>query len=250
MSRVPRLRRVTPVLGALVLAGCGNLGTPDSASREGDEIVALWRPFVIIALCIAALIWGLVGWSVIRYRRRDDSIPGQRQSNIPLEVVYTGVPIVIVAVFFVFTLVVQDRVVGASADPDLTVDVTGFQWSWQFDYEDEGITVTGLPDDPPELVVPVDSTVRLNLRTEDVIHSIWVPEFLGKLDLIPRVDNELDVEVPEEGTWTGRCAEFCGLDHWRMSFTVRAVRQDEFEAWLEEAAAAEQPIVGTLEAGS
>jgi len=210
-------------------------------------MLSLWRPFVIVALCIAALIWGLVAWSVVRYRRRGDDLPTQRQENLPLEFVYTGVPIVIVAVFFGFTLVAQDRIVDTVDDPDLVVDVTGFQWSWQFDYADDGITVTGGPEAPPELVVPAGSTVRLNLRTDDVIHSIWVPEFLGKRDLIPRVDNEIDVEVTEEGVWTGRCAEFCGLDHWQMNFTVRAVSPDEFDAWADDARAADQPIVGALE---
>ena len=116
---------------------------------------------------------------------------------------------------FAFTLVAQERIVDVDDDPDLVVDVTGFEWSWQFDYPDDGVTVTGTPEQPPELVLPVGRTVRMNLRTEDVIHSFWVPEFLGKRDLIPRVDNEIDVTSPRKGTWTGRCAEYCGLDHWR-----------------------------------
>ena len=93
---------------------------------------------------------------------------------MPLEVVYTGIPIGIVAVFFAFTLVAQERIVDVDDHPDLVVDVTGFEWSWRFEYPDDDVTVSGTPDQPPELVLPVDTTVRLNLRTADVIHSIWV----------------------------------------------------------------------------
>jgi cytochrome c oxidase subunit II len=96
------------------------------------------------------------------------------------------------------------------------------------------VVVTGTYDDPPELVLPVGRTVRLNLETADVIHSFWVPDFLNKRDMLPDVENAIDVDVTEPGEWTGACAEFCGLDHYKMLFEVRAVPEDEFAAWLEE----------------
>jgi len=80
----------------------------------------------------------------------------------------------------------------------------------------------------------VDQTVRFDLVADDVAHSFWVPDFLEKRDLIPGVDNELDITPTRTGTFVGRCAEFCGLDHWRMGFTVRVVEPEEYEAWVEE----------------
>ena len=109
----------------------------------------------------------------------------------------------------------------------------GFQWQWQFRYLDEGFIITGDSEgDPPEMVVPVGSTIRLRLVANDVNHSFWVPRFLSKRDLIPGVRNVINVEVTERGTFTGRCAEFCGLDHWRMYFDVRSVDPAEYRTWV------------------
>ena len=82
------------------------------------------------------------------------------------------------------------------------------------------------------------SVVRFHLTTRDVVHSFWVPSFLSKRDTIQGVDNQMDVVVEQEGRWRGRCAEFCGLDHWKMLFDVRAVPDDEFAEWFEEARSA------------
>ena len=89
-----------------------------------------------------------------------------------------------------------------------------------------------MPGRPPTLVLPVDRTVRLKLIADDVIHSFWVPSFLEKRDLIPGVDNEIDVNVIEPGEWSGVCSEFCGLDHWKMNFSLRAVPPEEFDEWV------------------
>jgi cytochrome c oxidase subunit 2 len=88
------------------------------------------------------------------------------------------------------------------------------------------------------MVIPQGQTVRLELIANDVIHSFWVPEFLEKRDLIPEIDNEIDVVANETGTWQGRCAEFCGLDHWKMYFSVESVTPDEFDDWVSEQQAA------------
>jgi cytochrome c oxidase subunit 2 len=158
-------------------------------------------------------------------------VPAQREYNVPIEIVYTAIPIVIVAVIFGFNVFTENRVL-RQEDPDLVVEVTGFQWQWQFDYVDENVTITGETNRRPDLVLPVDQRVRFDLRSPDVIHSFWVPEFLQKLDVIPGVDNRMEVVPTREGSYVGRCAEFCGLDHWRMSFTVRIVSQPEFDDWL------------------
>jgi len=183
---------------------------------------------------VGGLVWALVVWSVLRYRRRNDDLPSQTPYNIPVEVVYTGVPLVIVAALFGLTVFTQESVTATDPDPDLVVEVTGFQWSWELSYPDLGVEVVSDGVDPPRMVLPVGATVRFELRTADVNHSLWVPEFLVKRDLIKGVDNTVDVEVREAGEWTGRCAEFCGLDHWKMYLDVAAVPRAEFDAWVEE----------------
>lgn len=217
-------------------SSCGGsrFWAPDPVTREGDRILRLWQGSTIAAICVGALVWGLLGYVVFTYRRRNDDVPRQNPYNVPVEVVYTVAPLVVVAVLFAFTVGTQQEVVSTSARPDLVVDVKGFQWQWQFHYPKEDITVTGTPGEPPTLVLPVGQTVTFRLETSDVVHSFWVPRFLSKRDLIPGVDNEVQVEVKEPGTWVGRCAEFCGLDHYKMNFSVRAVPVDEFGRWVAE----------------
>jgi cytochrome c oxidase subunit 2 len=232
------MRSGAVVTGLAFLAGaCGGAGLPDSASSQGDDVTSLWRVFLLVAGLIVALIWGLVAWCVVRYRRRDDDVPDQRQYAVPLEVVYTIAPLLLVAVLFVLSVQTEREVTDLTDDPDLVVDVLGFQWDWQFTYEGEDVRVAGVPGNRPVLRVPVGRTVRFELRSDNVIHSFWVPEFVTKRDMIPRVDNAIDIDVTRAGTWKGRCAEYCGLDHTIMDFTVEAMPADEFDAWLAKAAA-------------
>lgn len=187
---------------------------------------------MVAALAVGGLVSFLIVYSLVRFRRRNDQLPGQSSYNIPIEVVYTVAPLLVVAVLFAFTMATERKVTATTDDPDLVVDVVGFQWQWQFLYPDHNVSVIGGPDAPATLMLPVGRTVRLRLRSPDVVHSFWVPRFLSKRDLIPGMDNEIDVDVDEAGTWIGRCAEFCGLDHYRMNFSVKAVPAQEFDQWV------------------
>jgi cytochrome c oxidase subunit 2 len=232
-----RLARLgVAIVAPLGLAGCAAFGMPDSATEQGDTVLDLWSPTVVAALVVGCIVWGLITWSVIRYRKRNYTLPTQVEEHIPIEVAYTVVPIIIVVVLFVFGSLAYRDVSSTSGTPDQRVTVTGFQWSWQFAYEGTDVVIEGdgQDNDGPELVLPVGETTRLDLVSVDVAHSFWVPEFLSKTDLIPGVDNQVDVTPTQEGTFRGRCAEFCGLDHWRMYFQVRLVSAEEFDAWLAE----------------
>jgi cytochrome c oxidase subunit 2 len=230
--------RLIPLAAAAGLAaGCGRFGAPDPASEQGESILTLWRGFFIAALFVGALVWGLLIYVLLRWRRRGDTgdgdeLPSQNAYNIPLEIFYTAAPVVVVAVLFGVSWVTERDVNALTDDPAVRVEVVGFQWSWEFRYTDDDVVVTGEPGEPPELVLPVDQTTRLDLVSTDVAHSFWVPDFLSKRDLIPGVDNEIDITPTETGTFEGRCAEYCGLDHWRMYYSVRVVTQDDYDAWL------------------
>ena len=219
-------------------SGVPRFGAPDPVTADGDRILTLWQGSVVAALAVGALVWALLAWSIIRYRRRrgpDEGLPGQRSDNVPLEILYTLTPIAIVAVLFGFTVYTQEKVTEKAARPDVVVEAVGYQWQWQFRYPEEGVVVTGTTEDPrPTMVLPVGATVRLKLSTADVIHSFWVPRFLKKMDTIPGVDNEMDVVVEDPGVFPGRCAEFCGLDHARMDFRVEAVSPEAYRAWLDQ----------------
>jgi cytochrome c oxidase subunit 2 len=212
---------------------------PDPVTEQADRLLSLWWTSNYLALAVAAVVVGLILFVTARFRagRHDDGRPvSETTHNVPAEVLYTVAPLAVVAVLFGLTLATQGAVSTGATDgpPDLEVEVTGFTWQWQFRYPEQDVVVVGTYEDPPELVLPVGRTTRLHLLTTDVVHSFWVPEFLTKRDLIPGVRNDIDVHVREPGRWIGRCAEFCGLDHHRMRFAVRAVPPAEFDAWLEE----------------
>jgi cytochrome c oxidase subunit 2 len=221
------------VTALVTLAGCNsNFGLPEIASDQGAEVARLWRLFFLAALGVGGLVAGLILWSALRYRRRSDELPKQTLFNIPLEVTYTVIPLVIVAILFASTMRATSKVNELAPDPDLVVEVTGFQWQWRFNYPDQGVDIIGATDQPAEMVVPVGSTVRVLLTAADVIHAFYVPEFGVKRDAIPGRETPFDMKVTRAGTFTsGRCAEYCGLNHDKMSFTVRAVPRDEFDSW-------------------
>ena len=230
-----RMRRVPLALVVIVLSGCSlEFGGGRGATRQGRAIFGLWQGSVIVALLVGGLVWGLIVFAVLRYRRRNDDLPSQTQYFVKLEILYTAVPVIIVAILFAFSYRTQNDVDALASNPAVTIDVKGFQWQWQFHYRDDDVTVTGLPDKVPTMVLPVDRTVRLVLKSPDVIHSFYVPGFLFKRDAIPGVTNRFDFDVRDKGTYSGRCAEFCGLDHAKMSFEVKAVSMADYRDWIAE----------------
>lgn len=233
--RVVRLATVAGVtlLSGAFLGGCGwSFGAPDAASSQGQEIHDLYRWFAAAAVGVGVFVYALIGYTLVRYRRRSDEIPRQTTYNIPWEITYTVTPILVVAALFFFSVRTSSSLEDQTEDPDHVVEVIGFQWQWQFRYADGDVVVTGEPGEDPVLVLPAEETTRLELVTTDVNHSFWVPRFLQKRDLIPNVDNSIDVTPVELGEFDGHCAEFCGLDHGRMRFTVRVVDAEDFDAWL------------------
>jgi cytochrome c oxidase subunit 2 len=236
------------LLGALALTGCTpnnafwRFGWPSGITEQSQDMRKLWTWSVIAALIVGILVWALIIWAVVRYRKRGDELPRQTAYNLPLEIVYTIIPFVIIAVLFFFTVTVQNKVLERSNNPDLTVDVNAFKWNWQFVYPDttgpdgQPVNTIGTSSEIPILVLPTDQTIRFEVRSADVIHSFWVPEFLFKLDVIPGNENGrnnvFQVTVRQTGAYVGRCAELCGTYHAYMNFEVRAVSPQDFQGYL------------------
>ncbi|MGY1644073.1 cytochrome c oxidase subunit II [Geodermatophilus sp. SYSU D00703] len=250
MARGSRLARgaALGLLGVVALTGCTpnnefwRWGWPNGVTDEAVEMRNLWIWSVIAALLIGIGVWALILWSVVRHRKRGDELPKQTAYNLPLEIVYTIIPFLIIAGLFFFTVVTQNRVQERSADPDVTIAVNAFKWNWQFVYPEttgadgEPVNTVGSTDEIPILVLPTDETIRFEVASADVIHSFWVPEFLFKLDVIPGNengrDNVFEVTIREEGAFVGRCAELCGTYHAYMNFEVRAVSPADYDAYL------------------
>jgi cytochrome c oxidase subunit 2 len=252
VARGSRLARLAALglLGVATLTGCAvpnnefwRFGWPEGITDRSQDMRELWTGSVIAALIVGFAVWGLIFWSVVRHRKRGDELPKQTAYNLPLEIVYTILPFVIIAGLFFYTVVVQNRVMERSEEPDETIAVNAFKWNWQFVYPEtegpdgEAVDTVGTSSEIPILVLPTDQTIRFELASADVIHSFWVPEFLFKLDVIPGNengrDNVFEVTVEEEGAYVGRCAELCGTYHAYMNFEVRAVSADDYDAYLE-----------------
>jgi len=248
------LRRPLGVAGitaaGLILSGCSpydesdikRLALPVPASDRTDPVWDLWLGSWIAVLVVFALVFGLMVYAMIRFRKRDDTPPSQIRYHLPLEVLYTIAPCIIVAVFFFHTVVAQNAILKEVPNPDHEIVVVGSKWQWAFDYMDEKAVAgedvfdVGTPADPANLYLPVNESVRFILKSPDVIHSFWIPEFYFKLDVVPgkKPFNQFDVTPTRKGTFTGRCAELCGLYHSRMIFKVHVVSRAEYDKHLNE----------------
>jgi cytochrome c oxidase subunit 2 len=243
--KAPLVHAVLAASTLLLVTGCASEDLPTFAmpardvTNQAPRILSLWQGSWIAALAVGALTWALILWPCIAYRRKRNhtGLPPQTRYNLPIEVFYTVVPFIMIAVFFYFTARDESEIQKVSANPDHTITVTGLQWSWQFTYDSDGgadATTTGTPAKPPTLYLPQGESVVFKLVSDDVVHSFWVPAFLYKLDVIPGQDNRFEITPKKIGTYVGKCAELCGKDHARMLFNVKIVSPEEFRAHVAE----------------
>ncbi|CAL9602428.1 Cytochrome c oxidase subunit 2 [Streptomyces sp. enrichment culture] len=290
-----RRKLLQALTAGLVLAtatGCTwedfpRLGMPTPTTEEAPIVLSLWQGSWAAALAVGVLVWGLILWSAIFHRRSRTKIevPPQTRYNVPIEALYTVVPIIIVSVLFYFTARDESKLLSLEKKPDVTVNVVGFQWSWCFNYIENvegstgdaktakeldavperykkdfpdnagGVYTCGTPGERnpqtgnpgPTLWLPEGKTVRFVLTSRDVIHSFWVVPFLMKQDVIPGHPNAFQVTPNHEGTFLGKCAELCGVDHSRMLFNVKVVSPERYEQHLKELA--EKGQTGYVPAG-
>ena len=219
-----------------LLAAAGTLDPP--ITDQAVETEWVWDLFLYIAYGVLGFVVLLVLYVVVRFRRRDERLPRQKHYNIPLEVAYTLIPFVVVMGLFAVTFVTVRAIDETDPNPDLVVHVTAFQWQWEFEYPESGVTVVGGADtDIAELVLPANASVRFDMESLDVIHSFWVTAFRFKRDIIPGRMTSFSVDIGDDaGSYpnAGVCAEYCGLDHAKMQFSVTVLSPDDFAGWLED----------------
>ncbi len=239
---------------ALVLSGCsqgienGALpSTPEITDKTGG-IIQLWNGSWIAALSVGVITWGLILWAVVVYRKRknDNKLPLQTRVHLPLELMYTLIPLIMIGVLFKFTVEGIDDLATAPEDvgnADVNIQVVGKQWSWDFNYLDDDVYSVGVQailtgevgveETLPALYLPVNETVEFTIDTRDVNHSFWIPAFLYKIDAIVGRTNSFQVTPTQTGIYQGKCAELCGEYHASMLFNVHVVERDEYNAYIQ-----------------
>lgn len=219
-------------------------GTLDPAGPAARDIDDLWVLMLVLGTAVFVLVAVLL---VVGLRRTgDDREPAEPTGGRRPWLVGGGVvlPALGVLVVLVATLAVM-RDTAEADDAELSIEVTGHQFWWEFRYPDGDISTAG------ELHIPAGRPVALELTSSDVIHSFWVPELAGKLDAFPEDVNVLVIEADEPGRYRGKCAEFCGLHHASMDLVVVAHRDAEFTAWLDEQSApAAEPTSSEAQRGA
>ncbi|HEY1726817.1 MAG TPA: cytochrome c oxidase subunit II [Candidatus Baltobacteraceae bacterium] len=206
------------------------------ATVQAGELRSVWEVFILAGIAVYAIVAGLIVWCAIAYRRRD---PAQKQGatfheNKPLELLWTVIPILIVIGLFVKTYVVEAKVETVVPKPDEIVNVSAYRWSWRFAYPRHNLAVNGTPRASPVMMLPVDATTQINLRSDDVIHEFWVPTFMFKRDAVPGRPTSFDLRPMRVGTYRGECSEYCGTFHAQMGFTVRVLSAADYARWLAE----------------
>ena len=225
---------------AVVLTGCAQvsgLGFEEGITSVNDISLSLWQGSWIAAGVVGVFTLILILWPAVFHRAKASKgeFPKQTQYNVPVEVAYTVIPFIIVAVLFYFTAVKQNEIVEKTTTYAHEITVDGFQWSWQFGYPEAGpkALVTGTPANPPTLVVPLGEKVRYTITSNDVVHGFWIPAFMIQMQNLPGVTNSLEFTANKLGTYPGRCNILCGRNHSQMLFTVKVVTPTEYKSYLE-----------------
>ena len=251
--RGTRWLRGLAVAGVLVVAtgGCSyegpgawsRLGFPQGISDNAQRVTHLWIGSWIAAMAVGVFVWGLILYAIIVYRRRGNEMPAQTRYNMPIEVLYTVVPMVIVGVLFYFTARDESAELAKPANVQHVDKVIAYQWAWTFVYENAPggpVYDLGTTSRLPVLWVPKGQSVEYQLVSNDVIHAFWVPAFLFKMDVIPGRLNTTWRTANQIGEYPGRCSELCGLHHSAMLFTLKVVSPADYRQHLRDLRAAGQ----------
>jgi cytochrome c oxidase subunit II len=201
--------------------------TPNSLDTAGPfaaNIALLWWVMLFFGTLVFVLVVGLMLFALFKRQEEEEAV--SEQHIIRRWIVLGGIVMPSIILLIVFGFTIHTSNVEARSSGEMTIEVIGRQWWWEINYPEQGIISAN------ELHIPVDVPVEVRLLSGDVIHSFWVPQLQGKMDMIPGRENKLIIEASRPGVFRGECAEFCGLQHARMHFMVVAQSQDEFEQWV------------------
>jgi cytochrome c oxidase subunit II len=230
------VRRGAIVQLVLIAAAAGGIATavgilfdwlPEQATEEATRIHLVFWFVTAICIGIFALVAGISVYAVLKFRARPDDLEDGPpiHGHTGLEITWTAVPTALVTAIAIVSAVVLAKNGEAGSNP-LRVDVLAQQFAWSFSYPKEKGVTSG------QLRVPLGRKIKLHMTSRDVIHSFWVPNFLFKLDVIPGHTNRFEITATKEGTFRGKCAELCGVDHSRMLFNVKVVSPSEYQDYL------------------
>ncbi|MEQ6376171.1 cytochrome c oxidase subunit II [Bacillaceae bacterium S4-13-56] len=222
---------------ALFLTGCGepNLSALQPKGEGAETLYDLMMLSIYVMVGVFLVVMTIYTFVLIRYRQKkgqEDFIPEQKEGNHLLEIVWTVIPILLLLVLAVPTVITTFELADAEPPADqaedaIVIQVTGKQFWWHFNYENEEIQTS------QDMYIPTDTRVYLKLRSDDVIHSFWLPSIAGKMDANPGGnENKMTLLAYEEGVYEGKCTEFCGDSHSLMDFKVIAVSPEEYEDWV------------------
>lgn len=225
------------------------LGFQEAATPVMTAITGFHDILLYVIIAIAAFVLALMIYVSVRFNAKRNPVPSRTTHNTLIEVLWTAIPVIILLAITIPSLRLlyfSDRV----QDADMTIKVVGHQWYWSYEYPDDGgfafdsliVAEEDLEEGQPRLlavdeqvVVPVDTNIRILLTADDVLHSWAVPALGVKTDTVPGRINESWMRVEREGVYYGQCSELCGVNHGFMPIAVRAVSKEAYAAWVAEA---------------
>src|SRR2546421_6081445 len=230
MSRRVR-RSIGLAAGAVLLPGCAQAG----ATEQGQQIHDLYGIIFVLAAFVFVLVEGLLLWSVIRYRQRDDAPAPQTFGSNRALVAFFAFGVVIVGVLFPFGERTLAFVLRQDPTATISIRVEAFQWEWTAVYLNEGVFTTGKTlKQPMVMEIPVDEAVHITLVSRDVMHGFYVPAFLFMRNAIPGHPSTFTFTANKLGSFPGQCTEFCGLWHSKMTFLLKVVTATDYSAWVQD----------------
>ncbi|MAR79037.1 MAG: cytochrome c oxidase subunit II [Rhodospirillaceae bacterium] len=225
------------------------MGFREAASPVMERIVDFHNFLMIISVAIAVFVTVLLGYVMVRFRASKNPNPSKRTHNTFIEVLWTVIPIIILVVMVVPSfrlLYYMDK----TAEPEMTLKAIGHQWYWSYEYPDHGDFIFDsimieesdlkpgqerLLHTDNEVVLPINTNIKILVTADDVIHNWALPSFGIKMDAVPGQLNETWVNITKPGIYYGMCSELCGVRHSFMPITVRAVTKEKFSEWVEKA---------------
>lgn len=221
---------IVMVLSILLMA-CNPEGPQSTFDAQGPVSEIQKNLFLFtfwIAVIVFIVVEGAILFVTFRYRRKNDELPVQTHGNLKLEITWTIIPAIIIVIIAIPTVIgIWQTQVMPDEEDSIVINAVGHQWWFEFNYPSEEVVTAN------ELHLPEDTNVIVNIESQDVLHSFWIPKIAGKVDMVPNHENQLWIKADNPGLYYGQCAEFCGVAHAMMRFRVIVHTNEDYQNWLE-----------------